>query len=298
MSILVTGAGGLLGSNIVDIAVGNGHDVFATHYSDPPADTAATALQMDVTDTERLENLLAERDVSTVINCAAMTDVDECEANPEAARRINGEAPGRLAAVCSDHGVEFCQISTDYVFSDPDVYPIPENTDMNPIQTYGRTKLTGERSVQRNHADPLVARISFVFGVNQIDETLKGLPAWILKRLGDDEPIPLYTDQHISPTLARHAGEAILGLLSSDASGVYHCSNAGCTTPYEFGQYLVQIAGMRDTSLLTTSSLRDRDMDAERPTCVCLDVEKTEQELGRRQRSWKDGLRAIADYLK
>lgn len=161
MRLLVVGANGLLGSNLVDAGQQRGWDVCGTYHSTRP-DFDVQLTQFDLVDYEDFGNLLAEYEPDIVINCAAMTDVDGCEQDPERAQLVNSDAPGGLAAHCEVNDIEFVHISTDYVFDGTARDPYVEATTPNPMQAYGKSKLAGERAVRSESETALIARLSFV----------------------------------------------------------------------------------------------------------------------------------------
>ncbi|NIB99448.1 dTDP-4-dehydrorhamnose reductase [Halobacterium sp. R2-5] len=296
MQLLVTGAGGLLGSNIVSTAVQAGHDVLGTYHTDKP-DLMAPHRRLDITHHETFRKLVNESAPDVVVNCAAMTDVDSCESKPTHAEKVNGQAPGNIAAICAERNIAFVQVSTDYVFDGKRETKYREDITPNPIQTYGQTKLTGERRVFECHPSALIIRLSFVYGVHEDTSDLEGFPAWVVSRLGTGEEVPLFVDQHITPTRAGQAAETILTLVSDDAAGTYHIACSECVTPYKFGEGICNQLDI-DTSLLMESTTADVSRSASRPTHTCLDVDRVEARLGRPQPDLAEDLQAIRSSLE
>jgi len=247
---------------------------------------------------EDFEELLAEFSPSVVVNCAAMTDVDECEKQPELAHAINADAPGAMARYCSERGIGFVHVSTDYVFDGESNERYDEGSEPNPLQTYGRSKLAGDRNVRSAHDSPLIVRPSFVYGVNRASETpeLTGFPAWVRSRLADGQEIPLFTDQYVTPSRAGSTAETLLGLIDDGASGAYHVAARSCVTPCEFGRVIASTIGA-GTDALEEGSQSDVDRPATRPVNTCLDVEKVEERLGRAQPTLRADVDAIASYF-
>jgi dTDP-4-dehydrorhamnose reductase len=297
MDLLAVGAGGLVGSNVVARATARGWSVAGTYHSTEPA-LDASLHALDVTDRGALRDGLAATDPDAVVNCAAMTDVDACERDPERARAVNADAPGALASACADRGIRFAHLSTDYVFGGGAEAPYDEAAATDPRQTYGRTKLDGERAVRRAHGDALVARLSFVYGVHRGDPAapLTGFPAWVRERLAAGESVPLFTDQHVTPTRAGQAAETVLDLVAAGATGTFHVAGRSCVTPHAFGEAVASRVGAPD-SLLDRSSLDAVERPAERPRYTCLDVAKVETRLGRAQPTLATDLDAIRDAL-
>jgi dTDP-4-dehydrorhamnose reductase len=297
MDVFVVGVGGLLGSNVVVEALERDLTVAGSYHSDTPAFDVPLR-KLDIRDTDAFVDSLEEFDPSLVVNCAAMTDVDDCERRPERAHEINGLAPVELARVCSDRGTEFVHVSTDYVFDGKSADRYREDDDPNPIQEYGRSKLAGERGVRSSNDSVLVVRLSFVYGVNHsfVTPELEGFPAWVRSRLADGRDVPLFTDQHVTPSRARSTAESILSLADDGAFGTYHVAARSCITPYEFGGLLaVQIGA--DEERLVESSQAAVDQDAARPTNTCLSVSTVEERLGRPQPTIQEDVRALESFL-
>lgn len=295
MDCLVVGANGLLGSNVVAAADRWDLDVAGTYHSAAP-DFDVPLLTFDLDDTEAFDDLLREFDPDLVINCAAMTDVDGCENNPERAHSVNGEAPGVLAEQCAARSIDFFHVSTDYVFDGTARGPYEEADEPNPVQMYGESKLAGERAVAERGDDPVIVRLSFVWGIHRSSGDLTGFPAWVKRRLQTDESIPLFTDQRITPTRAGQAAETILELARHRGRGIFHVAATSCVTPYEFGLELTDVLD-KDEKLLEKGSLTDVDRAATRPAFTCLDVSKAESTLGRSQPTLREDIEAAFGEL-
>ncbi len=296
MRLLVVGANGLLGSNVVHAGQQRGWTVCGTYHSTRPTfDIPLT--QFDLQDYNSFDDILTEHDPDGVVNCAAMTDVDGCETNPEQAHILNGDAPGGLSAHCDANGVEFVHVSTDYIFNGTEREPYGESADPNPVQVYGESKLSGEQAVTKGTTDALVARVSFVWGIHRNRDELTGFPAWVRGRLLSDEDVPLFTDQWVTPTRAGQAAETLLNLAEQEATGLFHIACSSCVTPYEFGNI---IADHIDNSeeLLSEGSVDDVERDAIRPTYSCLDVERVESELDRPQPTLREDVETVRDVLR
>jgi dTDP-4-dehydrorhamnose reductase len=295
MRLLVVGANGLLGSNVVHEGRQRGWSVSGTYHSTRPAfDVPLT--QFDLEDSDAFDEILSEYNPDVVINCAAMTDVDACETNPEQAHSLNGSAPGRLAAHCAESDSAFVHISTDYVFDGVRREPYSETAETNPVQVYGESKLAGEQAVTEEMPDALIARLSFVWGIHRDTGELTGFSAWVHSRLSATEEVPLFTDQWVTPTRAGQAAETLLDLIEQNATGLFHVASSSCVTPYEFGAVIADQIGS-DTQLLTEGSVDDVERDAERPMDSCLAVDKLETALGRAQPSIQEDVGIVWEQL-
>lgn len=295
MRLLVVGANGLLGSNVVRAGRQRGWTVSGTYHSTRPA-FDIPFIQFDLQEYNSFEDILTEHGPDVVVNCAAMTDVDDCETNPKQAYELNEAAPRGLAAHCDAKGITFIHISTDYVFDGTEHEPYNETDDTNPIQVYGESKLMGEQAVYEEIMDLLIARLSFVWGIHRSNINITGFPAWVQSRLLSGEDVPLFTDQWVTPTRAGQAAETLLDLIEQDATGFFHIACSSCVTPYEFGR---MIADYVDTSeeLLSEGSMDDVERPATRPTYSCLNVDKVESELDRRQPTLREDVETVWDTL-
>lgn len=295
MDLLVVGAGGLLGSNVVNVALEREYETVGTYHSTPP-NCNIPLEQLDLEDTDLVGELLQAYDPDAVLNCAAMTDVDGCEDAPGKAEAVNSEAPGTLAAECADRDIDLVHVSTDYVFDGQGETPYDEQATPAPLQEYGRSKLGGERRVAAAHDGALITRLSFVWGIHRSSGELTGFPAWVRSRLAESEPTPLFTDQHVSPSRAGATAETILDLLEGSNQGLFNVAARSCVTPYEYGSKLCARLDA-DETLLEEGRLSDVDRPAARPSYTCLDVAKVENALGRRQPTLAEDLDAVESLV-
>jgi len=297
MDVFVVGAGGLLGSNVVATAATRGLSVAGTYHS-TRADFEIPLRELDIRASEDFAKLLGEFNPSVVVNCAAMTDVDACEEQPERAHEINADAPEAMARRCSKRGIGFVHVSTDYVFDGETDERYDEESEPNPLQAYGRSKLVGDRNVRSAHDSPLIVRPSFVYGVNRAPEPadLEGFPAWVRSRLRSGQAVPLFTDQYVTPSRAGSTAETLLDLIDDSASGTYHVAARSCVTPYEFGRIIASTMGV-ETDALDKGSQSDVDRPAARPSNTCLDVENVETRLGCAQPTLQQDVEAIGSYF-
>lgn len=291
MRLLVVGAGGLVGSNVVAEGKKREWDVIGTFHTErPPVDVPLE--QVDIRDDTAVRGVIESVNPDLVVNCAAMTDVDVCEHDIQGAVAVNGVAPGQLATACDDGGINFVHLSTDYVFGGKARHPYDEDDDPHPIQRYGATKYLGELKVRTAHADALIARLSFVYGTRGDDGELTGFPAWVRGQLEAEDSIPLFTDQFVTPTRVGTAAETVCDLGVQTAGEVFHVASRSCVTPYEFGRRLCDRWGY-DPKRLDRASCETLDRPATRPRYSCLDVGKVEAELTRPQPTIREDIAAM-----
>jgi dTDP-4-dehydrorhamnose reductase len=292
MTTLVIGANGLVGSNVLDQLVNDGSRVVGTYHSESPT-IDVESRQLDITDSEAVRTVFEEIEPNSVLNCAAMTDVDACERAPDRAETVNTTAAATVAELAAETGAALVHFSTDYVFAGDRTAAYTEADEPAPIQVYGETKLAGEEAVFDRHPGPVVVRPSFVYGIHRGTGDLTGFPAWVRNRLRAGNDVPLFTDQRVSPTRAGQVASVVRELLAAGATGLFHATARSCVTPFEFGQ---RIAEMLDypSDRLARSSMAAVDREAPRPTNSCLAVDKVESALGRRQPTMRTDLESIA----
>lgn len=293
MTVLVTGGSGLLGSHIVRKLTENEMNVLATVRNKLPTDSklGASWQTVDIKNESEIKQLIRNTRPDWVINCAAVTDVDYCEKNPETAFQVNAKAPEYIAKAAKEVGAVPCQISTDYVFGGQKSLPYSTRDQRSPIQTYGRTKAEAERLVRSRSPYSLIARISFLYGYNEVVEESKGVVPWILSA-SKQQKRPLYTDQFVSPTYVGHAAESIVSLILKGTTGIFHCNNKGCVTPYDLGKYVLTVEEI-PSKVIQKASLTESDHLAPRPENSCLSATKIERALSREQPDWKRGVKAF-----
>lgn len=278
---LVTGAGGQLGQCLVE------------RLRACRALVAAPARhELDVTDREAVRRAVLGAPggpPAVVVNAAAMTHVDRCEAEPEAAQRANARAPGWLAEASREAGAAFVQVSTDYVFDGTEQRPYREDDPTGPRSVYGRTKLEGEERARAAHPEALVVRTAWLFGPGRnFVRTI--LEAAERARRGEGPPLRVVDDQRGSPTWAGHLADALLLLVERDARGIYHAANSGSATWWELARAAVDAWGHPELPIekVTTAEF---PRPAPRPAWSVLDLGKAER-AGVRMPIWTEGLRA------
>ena len=274
--ILVTGAAGMLGSDLVPVLAAAGHDVFAR----PRAD-------LDITVEPDVSRAFREVQPHVVVNCAAFTRVDECESDPRA-EKVNAEGVRVLAENCLHLGSDLVQVSTDFVFDGTKRSPYTEEDAPRPVSAYGHGKRRGEEEALRVPTG-LVVRSSWLFGPggwNFIEAILKQVESG-KKRL------TVVNDQTGKPTATSDLSEAILALIEAGAVGVYHFANRGEVTWFDFAREILVLSERADVEVEPTDSAT-LHRPAKRPAYSVLDVSRYERVTGRRVRHYRD---ALIEYL-
>ena len=274
--ILVTGAGGMLGADLVPVLVSAGHDVFAR----PRAD-------LDITSAADVARSFRELQPHVVVNCAAFTRVDDCESDPRA-EQVNAGGVRILAEGCLQHGADLVQVSTDFVFDGSKGSPYQEDDPTHPLSAYGRTKRHGEEQALRVPSG-LVVRSSWLFGAggwNFIEAILKQVES-------GKRRLTVVTDQKGKPTATPDLAEAILALIEAGAVGIYHFANRGEVTWFDFAREILELSERGDVEVAPTDSAT-LNRPATRPAYSVLDSSRYERVTGRPIRHYRDGL---AEYL-
>jgi dTDP-4-dehydrorhamnose reductase len=231
---LVTGAGGMLGHDLV--AALAGRDVVALSRAD-----------LDITDAAAVREAVAGVDV--VINAAAYTRVDDAESDEAAAHAINATGAGHLTDAAAETGAVVVQVSTDYVFDGQATTPYPEDAPRRPLGAYGRTKAAGEELVLRRPRS-YVVRTAWLYG-----EHGGSFPKTMLRLAAERETLTVVTDQTGQPTWTVDLAAAIVRLLDADAPfGVYHGTNAGQATWFDFARAVFELNGLDPERIQPTDS--------------------------------------------
>ncbi len=244
----------------------------------------------DITDEGRVRDVLGAARPDVVINCAAFTKVDDCEARAEEVLRVNGAGAGNVARAARDVGARVVQVSTDYVFDGKKAGEYVEDDVTGPeavLSSYGRSKLAGERAVIEAGGAWLIVRTSWVFG-----PAGPNFVATILKAGRERPELQVVNDQRGRPTYAPDLAGAIVSLVEAGARGVVHAANSGACTWFEFACEIVRRAGL--TTPVRPCTTAEYPRPARRPANSVLDTSKFERLTGGAMRSWGE---ALAEYL-
>lgn len=274
--MLVTGASGLLGSNLVFAAAERGLPLVACHGRRATRLPGAGNVALDLLDEAATRQLFDSIRPTSIIHCAAAADVDWCEANPDEAYRINAEVPRRLAAIASELDALLVFISTDSVF-DGHRGSYDESQEPSPVNVYGHTKLAAEAFVTDGAPASLVIRTNFI---GWSPGGRRGLSEWVLSRLESGLPVAAFFDVRFSPLLATDLGHFILDMIAAGLRGLYHVTASDSCTKYEFAMKLAQSFDL-DPAGIRLSSIRAAGLRAERPRDTSLRSGKVARDLGK-----------------
>ena len=288
-SVLVTGASGLLGSNLVLHAQRAGLTVIASSRVRPIDQESITWIPTDLTVPEEISNLFEIAAPDWVINCAAATDVDRCEEDSDWAFSLNHIAAGQVAAAARDHHAYLLHVSTDAVFSGGGG-PYTETDRAQPVNAYGESKLAGEIAVFDAFPEAAIVRTNF-YGWSPAGR--HSLAEFFLAGIKNGQLPNGFEDVFVNPLLVNDLADLLLDLLSKGAGGIFHAGAHDCMSKYEFGQNLASIYGL-DGSTIQPISVDAAGLGAPRPKRLCLDVQKIERELGTEMQSIEEGLQRMA----
>ena len=278
MKILVTGAGGMLGQALIPCLDSHGHEVieFAKEH-------------LDCTNYTLVRHTFNTEKPDLVMHCAAFTKVDQAEAEAKLAYFINGYATENIAVSCSALKIPMVYISTDYVFDGEKGSPYSTFDDTNPISIYGKSKLAGEIAVNRHLNKYYIVRTSWLYGPNG-----KNFVDAIYNMAATGKPIRVVSDQFGSPTCTLSLSEALADLIETNRYGVYHASDEGVASWYDFAKEIVKDLTVEVTPIGT----RDFPRPATRPKYSVLDKSTLNYTINREMPNWKDSLKTYLELRK
>ncbi len=281
-NILITGANGQLGREMRNVLTGDQR--FNAVYTDVAGNDI---VMLDITDEAAVEQMVNDHAINVIVNCAAYTAVDAAEDNEPQAERLNADAVGILARVAKRHGARMIHVSTDYVFDGKVCIPYTEEMPTCPQSAYGRTKLAGERQLlDALGDDAVILRTAWLYspyGKNFVKTMLA---------LGKDKPaLKVVFDQVGSPTCAHDLARAIVIVMSADQwhGGIYHFSNEGVISWYDFTKAIHRLAGITGCDVQPCHS-DEFPAKAHRPAYSVLDKTKFKTTFGVTVPYWQDSL--------
>ena len=282
-NILITGCNGQLGNEMQLQAAKN------TQYNYFFTDVA----ELDITNRDAVVSFVKDNEIDCIVNCAAYTAVDKAEENEELANLLNNIAPGYLAEAVETRGGALIQISTDYVFDGTAHIPYKETESTCPNSVYGRTKLAGEQNAQAHCKNTVIIRTAWLystFGNNFVKTMI---------RLGKEKKqLGVIFDQIGTPTYAGDLADAIMTVINKGiVPGVYHFSNEGTISWYDFTKAIHRIAGI-NTCKVNPLHTEEYPTPAARPHYSVLDKTKIKQTYGIEVPYWEDSLAECIAKLK
>jgi dTDP-4-dehydrorhamnose reductase len=273
VKLLITGASGLLGTKLCEIALRRNHEVYSAYSQHRPLH--GTPVKLNILDLKAEQQILDKIKPQGVVHAAALTDVDKCEMEKELAWKINVEATTNLAQLCKEHDAFLVYVSTDYVF-DGEKGMYKEMDGPAPINHYGLTKLKGEEAVQTLDKY-CIARGSVIYGSTPATGKTN-FALWLLDKLRKKEEVKIITDQWNSPTLNVSMAEMILQILEKRVNGIFHLAGATRLSRYEFAEHLAETFNL-DPKYIKPVQSEHVKWIAQRPKDSSLDVSKAKRTL-------------------
>lgn len=289
MKLLITGSRGQLGNELISIIKSGRAEIgkIPCGYSIDEV-TAIDIDELDISDIDATRKYITELRPDAVVNCAAFTNVNACETEWELAYKANAEGPANLATVCEEIGAEFLHISTDYVFSGDGDKPYLEQDPTDPCGAYGKTKQKGEELALANCKRTYILRVAWLYGY-----VGKNFVKTIITAARNNGAVKVVNDQFGNPTSANDVAYHILKVLGSENYGIYHCTNNGICSWYDFAKRIIEKAGVDATVSPCTTD--EYPTPTKRPAYSALDNKHLRDTVGDEMRNWQD---AIDMYIK
>lgn len=272
MKVLVTGVKGQLGYDVAGELVKRGAEVVGVDVD-----------EMDITDEAAVQRVILGAAPDAVIHCAAYTAVDAAEDNEEMCRRVNADGTRYIANVCKELDIKMLYISTDYVFDGQGTRPWEPDDERNPLSVYGQTKYEGELAVQDALDKYFIVRITWTFGVNG-----KNFVKTMLRLAETNSSIRVVNDQYGSPTATADLAVLLSDMIETEKYGIYHATNEGICTWYEFTCEIFRQAGI-DIEVIPVTT-EEYNAKAKRPANSRMSKDKLDANGFKRLPPWQDAL--------
>lgn len=284
MNVLVTGANGQLGSELRRLSGDSCSNYIFTDVK-----------ELDITDQTAVRKAVADHNINVIVNCAAYTDVNKAESDPEKAMLLNAQAVRNLADAIRDNNGVLIHISTDYVFSGENNVPIKEDEPTNPTGVYGITKLEGEKEVARSGCKAVILRTSWLYS-----EYGRNFVKTMLDLISNKREIKVVFDQCGTPTYARDLAMAILDIVENrkydNNFGTYHFSNEGVCSWYDFAKIISLMSGNKKCNIQPCHS-DEFPSPVKRPSYSVLDKTKFKSTFNQCIPYWTDSLKICINNL-
>jgi dTDP-4-dehydrorhamnose reductase len=291
--IVVTGASGLLGVNVITVARGQSREVAGICHRNVVRVPGVQVSRLDLTDRQATRAVMATLRPKSIIHCAAATKVDWCEEHPSEAEQVNVQASSFLAEIAQELKAQFVYVSTDSVF-DGKRGNYSETDQPAPLSVYAKSKWRGEQEVLRRHSSPLIVRVS-IYGWNA--QPKQSLAEWVLEEIEGGRQVGGFTDVYFCPLLANDLAEVLLTMLERGLSGLYHVASSERISKYDFTKQVAATFNLEVGSVAPVSILTAK-LRAPRPIDPSLNTEKIASALGRPMPDVNTGLRRFRElYL-
>lgn len=293
MKLLITGASGLLGSKLSELAIRKDCEVYSAYSQHKPLH--GTPTQFNISDRKGVEKVFEKVKPEAVVHSASLTDVDRCESEKELAWKVNVEGTRNIAESCKRHQALLVYISTDYIFNgEKGMYK--EDNEPDPINYYGLTKLKGEEYVKSLLEDYCIARTSVLYG--SVPATGKtNFALWLLEKLRNGEKVRIITYQWNSPTLNTNLANMVLEIVERKIKGIYHLAGATRINRYDLSHLIAQTFCL-NTNLIIPSLSKEFSWIARRPRDSSLNIEKAQQTLESKPLKIEQALRNLKKEMQ
>ena len=281
MKLLGTGASGQLGYDVVRELTKRGHEA-----------VGVSSKEMDITDQAQVKKMITEANVDVVMHGAAYTAVDAAEDNEAQCRLVNANGTENIAVVCKKLDIPMVYISTDYVFDGQGTRPWEPEDERHPLNVYGQTKYEGELAVQKYLEKYFIVRIAWVFGING-NNFIKTM----LKLSKTHDTLTVINDQIGSPTYTYDLARLLVDMMETDKYGIYHATNEGLCSWYEFAVEIFRQAGI-SMNVIPVTSAEYKAAKAKRPFNSRMNKDKLEENGFERLPQWQDALARYLEELK
>lgn len=288
MNILVTGANGQLGTELRNVTAGSRNNYIFSDVTSPPG---VETLNLDITNIDAVRIVCDSEKVDVIVNCAAYTNVDKAEDEPSMAMLLNSTAAGNLAKVAAERDAALIHISTDYIFHGDIPMPCKEDWPTDPLGVYGSTKLAGEKEIERSGCRSVILRTAWLYSPYG-----KNFVKTMLRLTEERDSLNVVFDQIGTPTYAYDLASLITRIIEDgqlDKTGIYHFSNEGAVSWYDFAKAISEIGGtICDIRPCHTEEYPSK---ARRPRFSVLDKTKVKETFKVTIPYWRDSL---ADCIK
>ena len=288
-SLLITGGSGLLGSNLARLALSR-FEVYATYRSHPAHIPGCEFVCLDIRDKEQTLSVFKKIKPQLVIHAAASAKVDYCEEHHQETWAINVVGTESVVMAASEIKAKLIYISTDSVF-DGEHGMYREKDTPYPVNTYARTKLEGERAVQRLAPDSIIARTAF-YGWSLREE--RSLAEWVVSSLREGKDLKMFTDVFFSPIFTSNLAEALIEMYQRSLRGLYHVAGSERCSKYHFGQEIARVFEL-DSGLIQPGSIIEAGLKAPRPKDISLDVSKASGEIDTQLLDVNEGIKQFKE---
>jgi len=283
--LLATGAGGLLGSEIVESAEGR-YVVYPTHAT---RSLFSNSLRMDITDKSEVKHAFNKVRPDIVIHTAALTNVDKCETDKNYALKVNTEGTKILAEACNLVNAKIVYVSTDYVF-DGEKGLYTEEDEPNPINHYGLTKLMGEKHAATLCESFVILRTSVLYGVHP---EKPNFAKWVISTLKEGKPLNVVEDHYNSPTFAENLAKVILEIVDKGLKGLFHTSGGERISRYRFALKIAETFNFNARLIKPIKMNELKAWTVKRPKDSSLCVDKIKKQIDTKILDTTQGLREM-----